>query len=53
MTNEEVIRMLEAIERQEFCEDVERNHCREEDNCTECMVSYCKNQLKQGKIIKI
>lgn len=50
--NEDVLRMLESIEHEEYCKDVQRSDCQGEDNCMKCMVRFCRKQLEQGKILR-
>lgn len=50
MENEDIIKMLDCILRNSFCEDANRSYQYCQDNyCTDCQVEYCKKQLEEGK----
>lgn len=50
MENEDIIKMLDCILRNSFCEDANRSYqyC-QDNNCTDCQVEFCKKQLEEGK----
>lgn len=52
MSNGDIVRMLECIENQAFCEDANRSfeYCQEND-CIKCQIDFCKQELKQGKML--
>ncbi len=54
MSNEDVIKMLECIENHTFCDYTNRDYdyCMEND-CTECQIDFCNQELKQGKMLMV
>lgn len=52
MTNEDIVRMFECIENHVFCEDANRSfdYCQEVD-CLQCQIDFCKQELKEGKML--
>ena len=54
MENEDIIKMLDCILRNSFCEDANRSYqyC-QDNNCTDCQVEFCKKQLEEGKKVGV
>ncbi len=52
MSNEDVVKMLECIENQSFCDESNRTYeyCMETD-CTKCQIDFCKQVLKENGML--